>query len=117
MRVTKVKIEQEQCVKCNICDVACPVDAINGKVGYQHTINLDLCVGCKICIPVCPMDCIESYTEEITEQEKLKLGQNAKGSYLSKKKKIQQEKLLLTHDLRDRENIRRELGEIINDNN
>ena len=114
--VTKVKIDESSCVKCNICDVACPVDAISGKVGYKHTINLDLCVGCKLCVPVCPMDCISTYNINITIEEKTNLGKNAKLSYINKNKKLQQEKLLLTHDLRDSENIKKELNEILNGN-
>jgi len=54
-----VLIREDECIGCNKCVVACPVDAIVGAMGWAHTVISDECIGCKLCLPPCPVDCID----------------------------------------------------------
>jgi len=54
-----VRIREEECIGCNKCLAACPVDAILGAPRHVYTIIADECTGCELCVPVCPVDCIE----------------------------------------------------------
>ena len=53
------KINEDDCVGCNKCHSACPVDAIIGAVSFNHSVIADECIGCKLCVAPCPTDCIE----------------------------------------------------------
>ena len=62
--VTKAKIDQDLCIKCGRCHIACEdtshqaITAI--KDGERHfEVMDDECVGCNLCVNVCPVsDCI-----------------------------------------------------------
>ncbi|QKV17547.1 NAD-dependent dihydropyrimidine dehydrogenase subunit PreA [Oricola thermophila] len=62
--VTKAKINQELCIKCGRCHIACEDtshQAITNMVdGERHFEVIDAeCVGCNLCVNVCPVeDCI-----------------------------------------------------------
>lgn len=55
-------INQEKCVKCGLCFVYCPVNAIS-KIDNQYRIGLDYCKGCAICEHECPRKAIEMVPE------------------------------------------------------
>ena len=55
---TVAVIDEDACIGCTKCVVACPVDAIIGTAKRMHTIIASECTGCKLCIPPCPVDCI-----------------------------------------------------------
>ena len=52
-------IVEADCIGCNKCIQACPVDAIIGGSRQMHTVIEPLCTGCELCLPACPVDCIE----------------------------------------------------------
>lgn len=55
---TVAVIDEDACIGCTKCIVACPVDAIIGTAKRMHTIIASECTGCELCIPPCPVDCI-----------------------------------------------------------
>jgi electron transport complex protein RnfB len=52
------RIDESRCIGCNLCQPACPVDAIIGLPHMMHTVLAAHCTGCELCVPVCPVDCI-----------------------------------------------------------
>jgi len=69
--VTKARIDQDLCIKCGRCHIACEDtahQAITSMVdGKRHFEVIDTeCVGCNLCVNVCPVEnCITM--ERITE--------------------------------------------------
>ena len=59
--VTKARIDQELCIKCGRCHIACEDtshQAITRQVdGVRHFEVIDAeCVGCNLCVNVCPVE-------------------------------------------------------------
>lgn len=55
-------IENKACIKCGICAVNCPEDAIKieGEKGNEKIIvNYNYCKGCGICAENCPQKAIK----------------------------------------------------------
>jgi dihydropyrimidine dehydrogenase (NAD+) subunit PreA len=63
--VTKARINQDLCIKCGRCHIACEDTSHQAitkeKDGKRHFEVMDNeCVGCNLCVNVCPVeDCIE----------------------------------------------------------
>ena len=55
---TVALIDEETCIGCVKCIVACPVDAIVGSGKQMHVVIPEYCTGCELCLPPCPVDCI-----------------------------------------------------------
>lgn len=53
-----VRIEEDYCIGCMKCIIACPVEAIVGARRLMHTVIKEECTGCELCIPPCPLNCI-----------------------------------------------------------
>jgi len=59
--VTKAKIDQDKCIKCGRCHIACEDtshQAITNMVdGVRHfEVIEEECVGCNLCVNVCPVE-------------------------------------------------------------
>jgi len=59
--VTKAKIDQDKCIKCGRCHIACEDtshQAITNMVdGVRHFEEIEEeCVGCNLCVNVCPVE-------------------------------------------------------------
>lgn len=59
--VTKAKIDQESCIKCGRCHIACEdtshqaiTHTVNGKRKFE--VLDEECVGCNLCVTVCPVE-------------------------------------------------------------
>jgi dihydropyrimidine dehydrogenase (NAD+) subunit PreA len=63
--VTKARINQELCISCGRCHIACEdtshqaiMQTVNGKRKFE--VIDEECVGCNLCVNVCPVEgCIE----------------------------------------------------------
>ena len=51
-------IDEDTCIGCVKCIIACPVDAIVGSAKQLHVVIPEYCTGCELCLPPCPVDCI-----------------------------------------------------------
>lgn len=68
--VTKARIDQDLCIKCGRCYIACEdtshqaiSNTIDGKRGFE--VQDDECVACNLCVEVCPVE--QCITMEVLE--------------------------------------------------
>jgi electron transport complex protein RnfB len=103
-------IDEQVCIGCTLCIVACPVDAIVGAAKQMHTVIAAECTGCELCIAPCPVDCISMIPirEQINgarvmpyvlmdnllmyEDEKKKAADRARGRYRFRLQRLEREK-------------------------
>ena len=88
------KINQGECVGCNRCVPACPVDAIVGSLSLSHAILEAECIGCKLCLPPCPTDCIDiiNLSDDISKEERLERANLAKRRHTDKLQRLAKQK-------------------------
>jgi len=84
--VTKAKINQDSCIKCGRCHIACEDtshQAITNMVdGKRHFEVIDEeCVGCNLCVNVCPVEgCIDMVQLAAGTQDK-RTGEKVQDKY------------------------------------
>jgi Na+-translocating ferredoxin:NAD+ oxidoreductase subunit B len=103
-------IDEQVCIGCTLCIVACPVDAIVGAAKQMHAVIAAECTGCELCVAPCPVDCISMIPirEQINgarampyvimddlsmyEDEKKKAADRARGRYRFRLQRLEREK-------------------------
>ncbi len=53
------KIDQDKCVKCNMCHFYCPEGCIHVEEDGTPVPDRDYCKGCGVCAKECPVKAIE----------------------------------------------------------
>jgi Fe-S-cluster-containing hydrogenase component 2 len=53
-----VKVDADECVGCESCVPACPVEAISMQ-GGKAVIDQDSCTECQACVATCPVEAIK----------------------------------------------------------
>ncbi len=56
--ITEIKIVDELCKSCGLCQRKCPVDAIIGELKEKRIIDQEKCIKCGSCISSCPFKAI-----------------------------------------------------------
>lgn len=84
--VTKAKIDQESCIKCGRCYIACEDtshQAITNLVeGARHFEVIDSeCVGCNLCVCVCPVENCITMEQIPANQPDTRTGQMVSDEY------------------------------------
>lgn len=57
-------VDKEHCIKCAVCWMFCPDDAIYKTDEGHYVSNLEYCKGCGICANECTTKCITMVIEE-----------------------------------------------------
>ena len=57
-------VDEQKCIGCVKCIMACPVDAILGAAKQMHSVLPQICTGCGLCIEPCLLDCISMQVPE-----------------------------------------------------
>lgn len=64
---TRVRVKDEQCSGCGVCQATCRVNAIKmvdiaGKPGHRlASVNSSVCEGCGACVAACPSAAMDQY--------------------------------------------------------
>ncbi len=60
-----IKIDEDRCIGCGLCENACQQSAIKVIDGKARVVEESFCDGLGRCLPVCPVDAIDfAYEEE-----------------------------------------------------
>ncbi len=64
-RVRKPIVNLDKCIKCGLCWLYCPENAIDWLEDKTVAIDYDYCKGCGICSDVCPVKAITMINERV----------------------------------------------------
>ncbi len=67
-KIAQAVIYDEVCVKCGLCVMKCPKQAITKADGDFPKVNFDECIGCGVCKQACP---VKAIAIEPVEEQKL----------------------------------------------
>ncbi|MCD4652677.1 4Fe-4S dicluster domain-containing protein [bacterium] len=73
-RVHSLLIDEDKCIGCVVCTLACPAKAIRVKNNRAQIFKEELCIDCGECMRVCPEHAIQSTTlkpQDLTGYKKL----------------------------------------------
>lgn len=64
-RLERPEVNFEECIKCGICAMVCPVDIVEIRKDEEECVVFDFnyCKGCGICANECPKKCIDMVPE------------------------------------------------------
>jgi len=57
--VVTLKLDQEKCIGCAMCQKVCPHSVFEIKGGKAEIANLDSCMECGACVRNCPVKALE----------------------------------------------------------
>lgn len=63
-RSLRPTLDKERCIKCAVCWMFCPDEAIEKTGDGYYVANLEYCKGCGICANECTTKCITMVQEE-----------------------------------------------------
>ena len=58
-QIALAQIDEEKCVKCGLCVMKCPKEAISKEGDAFPKVNPEICIGCGACQKACPIKAIE----------------------------------------------------------
>ncbi len=58
-KVFEPRIDHGKCIKCHLCWLQCPDNAIKIIKEGRVAVDYGLCKGCGTCAEVCPVKCIK----------------------------------------------------------
>lgn len=64
--IKKVKIEQDECIRCGLCFNICRYDAVD-RIRNQYYVREFSCAGCDLCRKACPVMAIEKIDKKTGE--------------------------------------------------
>jgi len=64
--IKKVKIEQDECIRCGLCFNICRFDAVD-RIRNQYYVREFSCAGCDLCRKACPVNAIEKIDKKAGE--------------------------------------------------
>lgn len=64
-----------ECIRCNLCALECPVNAINDVKHDRQARIMDNCVKCEICAQTCPVNAVKilESTSDVDEDVKFRI--------------------------------------------
>ena len=58
-QIALAQIDEEKCIKCGLCVMKCPKEAISKEGDAFPKVNPEICIGCGACQKACPVKAIE----------------------------------------------------------